>query len=104
MNLRGFDPSGTPVAAGGRRCAGSSTRFGVTAEQIPDSLDAQAALYRSVLAGKRVLVMLDNARDAAQVRPLLPGSPACLVLVTSRARLHRAGRDRGRAACCRWTC
>jgi len=86
VNLRGFDPSGTPVAPADalRWFLGA---FGVTEEQIPDSVDAQAALYRSVLADKRVLVILDNARDAAQVRPLLPGSPSCLVLVTSRARL-----------------
>jgi DNA-binding SARP family transcriptional activator/tetratricopeptide (TPR) repeat protein len=86
VNLRGFDPSGTPVTAANalRWFLGA---FGVTEEQIPDSVDAQSALYRSVLADKRVLVILDNARDAAQVRPLLPGSPSCLVLVTSRARL-----------------
>jgi DNA-binding SARP family transcriptional activator/tetratricopeptide (TPR) repeat protein len=86
VNLRGFDPSGTPVAPGDalRWFLGA---FGVTEEQIPDSVDAQSALYRSVLADKRVLVILDNARDAAQVRPLLPGSRSCLALVTSRARL-----------------
>ena len=86
VNLRGFDPSGTPVAPGDalRWFLGA---FGVTEEQIPDSVDAQAALYRSVLAGKQVLVILDNARDAAQVRPLLPGSQTCLAVVTSRARL-----------------
>ena len=86
VNLRGFDPSGTPVAPGDalRWFLGA---FGISEEQIPDSVDAQSALYRSVLAGKRVLVILDNARDAAQVRPLLPGSRSCLALVTSRARL-----------------
>jgi DNA-binding SARP family transcriptional activator/tetratricopeptide (TPR) repeat protein len=86
VNLRGFDPSGTPVASADalRWFLGA---FGVTEEQMPCSVDAQVGMYRSLLAGKRVLVILDNARDAAQVRPLLPGSPSCLAVVTSRARL-----------------
>lgn len=58
------------------------------ATDVPGGTDEAAAMYRSLLSGKRVLILLDNAANASQVRPLLPGSPGCLVLVTSRSTLH----------------
>ena len=86
VNLRGFDPSGQPVPAAAA-IRGFLDAFQVPGERIPAELPAQAALYRSLLVGRRVLAVLDNARDAAQVRPLLPGAPGCLTVVTSRSRL-----------------
>jgi DNA-binding SARP family transcriptional activator/tetratricopeptide (TPR) repeat protein len=83
LNLRGFDENAAAMEpAYALRALLDS--LGVPASQIPDDLDARAGLYRSVLAGKRVLIVLDNARDVNQVRPLLPGSPGCLVIATSR--------------------
>jgi tetratricopeptide (TPR) repeat protein/transcriptional regulator with XRE-family HTH domain len=86
VNLRGFDPSGSPVPAT-EAAGGFAEALGAAPERLPRSADGLFGLYRSLLAGKRVLVILDNARDAAQVRPLLPGSPACRVIVTSRSRM-----------------
>ena len=87
VNLRGFDPCGSAPMTPGEAVRGFLDAFGVPAQQIPVTLDAQAGLYRSLLAGRRVLAVLDNARDVDQVRPLLPGSPGCLVVVTSRNQL-----------------
>jgi DNA-binding SARP family transcriptional activator/tetratricopeptide (TPR) repeat protein len=86
VNLRGFDPSGAPLTPG-EAVRGFLDALGVPAEQVPRDPDSKAALYRSLLAGKQVLILLDNARDEQQVRPLLPAGPGCLVIITSRSRL-----------------
>jgi DNA-binding SARP family transcriptional activator/tetratricopeptide (TPR) repeat protein len=86
LNLRGFDPTGSPVTPADA-LRGFLDAFDVSHERIPASFEAQVGLYRSLLADRRVLVVLDNARDAEQVRSLLPGAPRCLVLVTSRDQL-----------------
>lgn len=86
VNLRGFDPVGRPVDPG-RAVRGFLTALGIAPQQIPAELPEQMALYRGMLADRRLLIVLDNARDAEQVRPMLPGEPGCLVIVTSRDQL-----------------
>ena len=86
VNLRGFDPHGSPVEPG-EVLRGFLEAFGVAAQQIPAALQDRSARYRSLLAGRRVLVVLDNARDTDQVLPLLPGTPGSAAVVTSRSRL-----------------
>jgi DNA-binding SARP family transcriptional activator/tetratricopeptide (TPR) repeat protein len=82
VNLRGFDPGGAVSPTEALR--GFLDALGMPPQRVPADLDGQAAMYRSLLDGQRVLVVLDNARDDAQVRPLLPGAPGCMVIATSR--------------------
>ncbi|WP_160150756.1 AfsR/SARP family transcriptional regulator [Nonomuraea solani] len=86
VNLRGFDPGGSAMEPA-EAIRGFLDAFAVPPQRVPISVEGQAALYRSLLADQRVLIILDNARNAEQVRPLLPGTPTCLVLVTSRDQL-----------------
>src|SRR6266851_5671898 len=86
VNLRGLDPATPPMEPA------EALRFfldalGVPPHRIPADAEGRSALFRSLLDGKRMLVVLDNARSGGQVRPLLPGSPGCLVVVTSRNEL-----------------
>jgi hypothetical protein len=104
VNLRGYDPD-QPVTA-----ADALARFlralGAPGRDIPPGENERAARYRSRLAGKRMLIVLDNAGSAGQVRPLLPGTPSCAVVVTSRdARaglVARTALPGSTLTCCRW--
>jgi hypothetical protein len=88
VNMRGYDADADGAAVTPEEVTGwFLAALGVPAAQIPADAQARSGLYRSVLAGRRVLIVLDNARDAEQTRPLLPGSPGCLVVVTSRSAL-----------------
>jgi DNA-binding SARP family transcriptional activator/tetratricopeptide (TPR) repeat protein len=82
LNLRGYDP-GEPVAAADA-LAGLLRALGLAERDIPADISERAARYRSLLDGRRMLLLLDNAASTAQVSPLLPGSPSCFVVVTSR--------------------
>ncbi|WP_166661057.1 AfsR/SARP family transcriptional regulator [Paractinoplanes brasiliensis] len=86
VDLQGFDPEQS-VLHPAEALQGFLNALGVPDADIPVSHHARSGLYRSVLSGRRILVVLDNAHSVEQVRPLLPGSPGCLALVTSRKRL-----------------
>ena len=86
IDLQGFSPAGkltTPTEA----VRAILDALGMAATRLPHSLTGQIGLYRSLVAGKRLLIVLDNARNAEQARPILPGGPECVTLVTSRDRL-----------------
>ncbi len=85
VNLRGYDEAG--VVAPSDALSGFLEALGVPHARIPADMEARTGLYRSLLASRRMLVVLDNARDSAQVRALLPGAGGCMVVVTSRDRL-----------------
>ncbi|MFJ3671055.1 BTAD domain-containing putative transcriptional regulator [Streptomyces sp. NPDC090106] len=86
LNLRGFDPVGVPTAPE-EALRTLLASLGADLRTLPQDLDALTTAYRTHLSGRRVLLLLDNARDAAQVRPLLPGTTGCLTIVTSRDQL-----------------
>ena len=85
VNLHGYDRR-SPLPPE-HALEGFLRALGALPEQIPLGIEAKTALFRTLTAGRRILVVLDNASSAEQVRPLVPGTPGCLVLVTSRSRL-----------------
>lgn len=86
VNLRGFDPAGQAMTTA-EAVRGFLDALEVPLQRMPQTLAAQAGLYRSLIAGRRMLVVLDNARDGEQVRQLLPGTPTAMAVVTSRSQL-----------------
>ncbi|MGW4207235.1 BTAD domain-containing putative transcriptional regulator [Lentzea sp. NPDC004789] len=86
VDLRGFSPDETPMDAD-VAIRGFLHALGLDASAVPHTAQARAALFRGLIARRRMLVVIDNAVDAAQVAPLLPGGDTCRVLVTSRNRL-----------------
>jgi tetratricopeptide (TPR) repeat protein len=85
VDMRGYGPG--PALDVGRALDAFLRALHVPAEQIPTDTEGRAALYRSVLTGKRVLIVVDNVSTVGQVRPLLPATPTCMAIVTSRSRL-----------------
>ncbi|WP_204014837.1 ATP-binding protein, partial [Virgisporangium aurantiacum] len=94
VNLRGFDPAATPLDPADV-VRGFLDALGVEPERVPDPLQERIGLYRTLVYGRRMLVVLDNARDADQVSPLFPGDPAIMTVVTSRNRLTRLAANVG---------
>jgi tetratricopeptide (TPR) repeat protein len=93
-NLRGFDTASPPADAADI-LRSFLDALGVHPAHHPETLEALAANYRGLVAGRRILILLDNASDVAQVRPLLPASPRCLVIITSRRELTALAASEG---------
>ncbi|UED86590.1 ATP-binding protein [Streptomyces profundus] len=85
VNLRGYDP-GPPITA--NDVLGRFLRaLGIPLERVPTTEESRSDLFRTLIAGRRMLLLLDNAATVGQIRPLLPGAPQCLVMITSRTRM-----------------